>query len=106
MTRTRDKDERSPERRRETEPGPGATPETRVPMEKSIAGEAGDTQDLSNVEEANEESVEDLAASGQALEASVVDGIEDAADHPERPVHTHDEYGRSDIPPRRRDDAA
>ena len=25
-----------------------------------------------------------------------VDGIEDAADHPERPVHTHLEYGRPD----------
>jgi hypothetical protein len=36
----------------------------------------------------------------QALEADIVDGVEDAADHPERPVHTHLEYGRpDDLPP-------
>ena len=106
MNRTREEDERSPERLRDAESRPGATSETRVPLESSIAGEAGDTQDLSGVEEVNEESVEDLAATGQALEASVVDGVEDAADHPERPVHTHDEYGRPDDVPPRRDDAA
>ena len=33
--------------------------------------------------------------------------VEDAADHPERPVHTHEEYGRpDDVPPQRRDDEA
>jgi hypothetical protein len=32
----------------------------------------------------------------QALEAGIVDGLEDAADRPERPVHTHLEYGRPD----------
>ena len=106
MISTKHEEERSPERRQAAGSRPGAK-ENRLPIESSIAGEAGDTQDLSDVEEANEESVENLAASGQALEASVVDGIEDAADHPERPVHTHDEYGRSeDIPPRRTDDAA
>jgi hypothetical protein len=32
-----------------------------------------------------------------------VEGIEDAADHPERPVHTHLDYGRpdDDLPPAR-----
>jgi hypothetical protein len=35
------------------------------------------------------------------MEAGTVDGVEDAADHPERPVHTHIEYGRpDDLPPR------
>ena len=29
-----------------------------------------------------------------------MEGVEDAADHPERPVHTHEEYGRpDDVPP-------
>jgi hypothetical protein len=66
------------------------------------AGQSGDSQQLSDVEDANEESVEELAESGQAMESSVVDGVEDAADHPERPVHTHEDYRRpDDMPPRR-----
>lgn len=71
------------------------------------AGQAGDAEGLSPVAEANEESVEELADTDQAIEASAVEGVEDAADHPERPVHTHEEYGRpDDVPPRRRDDEA
>jgi hypothetical protein len=36
-----------------------------------------------------------------------VEGVEDAADPPERPVHTHLEYGRpDDVPPKRNRDAA
>lgn len=69
------------------------------------AGQSGDSQQLSDVEDANEESVEELADSGQAMESSAVEGVEDAADHPERPVHTHEEYGRpEEVPPRRRPD--
>lgn len=69
------------------------------------AGQSGDPQRLSILEEADNESVEELADSDQALEASRVDGIEDAADHPERPVHTHNEYGRpDDLPPARTQD--
>jgi hypothetical protein len=64
------------------------------------AGQSGDPQDLSAIEDASNESVQELADSDQALEADFVDGIEDAADHPERPVHTHLEYGRpDDLPP-------
>lgn len=71
------------------------------------AGQSGDTQALSAVEEANDESVEELAETEQALEAAAVEGVEDAADHPERPVHTHEEYGRpDDAPPKRDRDAA
>ena len=41
--------------------------------------------------------------SDQVLEAARVEGSEDAADHPERPVHTHNEYQRrpEDLPPAR-----
>jgi hypothetical protein len=47
-------------------------------------------------------SVEELEETDQALEAATVEGLEDAADHPERPVHTHLEYGRpDDLPPAR-----
>jgi hypothetical protein len=55
---------------------------------------------LSDLEDANDESVEELADTDQALEAAAVEGVEDAADHRERPVHTHLEYGRpDDLPP-------
>lgn len=71
------------------------------------AGQSGDPQRLSPIAEANEESVEELADTDQAIEAAAVEGVEDAAAHPERPVHTHEEYGRpDDLPPRRRDDEA
>ena len=55
---------------------------------------------LSSIEDASDESVEELADTDQGLEAASVEGLEDAADHPERPAHTHDEYGRlEDVPP-------
>ena len=60
------------------------------------AGQSGDMQRLSDIEDASEESVEELADTDQAWEAAAVEGLEDAADHPERPVHTHVEYGRPD----------
>jgi hypothetical protein len=66
------------------------------------AGQSGDPQQLSPDADASEESVEELADTDQALEAAAVEGSEDAADHPERPVHTHTEYRRpEDEPPQR-----
>jgi len=52
--------------------------------------------------------VEELADTDQASEAAAVEGLEDAADHPERPTHTHEDYGRpEDVPTRNRNrDAA
>jgi hypothetical protein len=65
------------------------------------AGQSGDLQQLSQVEDAADESVAELAEEEQSLEAAAIEGVEDAADHPERPVHTHLEYGRpDDLPPR------
>lgn len=67
------------------------------------AGQSGSSQGLSEVADANEESVEELADTDQAFESAAVEGIEDAADHPERPTHTHEEYGRpDDVPPKER----
>ncbi len=64
------------------------------------AGQSGDPQRLSDIEDASDESVAELAETDQASEASSIEGVEDAADHPERPVHTHEEYGRpDDLPP-------
>lgn len=59
-------------------------------------GQSGDTQGLSSIAEDAEESVQELAESGQAYEAEIIAGIEDAADHPERPAHTHQERTRDD----------
>lgn len=71
------------------------------------AGQSGDLQGLSEIEDEDDQSVEELADDDQALEAEAVEGVEDAADHPERPTHTHEEYGRpDDVPPKRRDDEA
>ena len=42
------------------------------------AGQSGDTQGLSNAEEADSESVEELVEEGQDFEAGVVGGVEDA----------------------------
>ena len=65
------------------------------------AGQSGDSQQLSSIADAADESVQELAEDDQALEAGIVEGVEDAADHPERPVHTHLEYGHpDDLPPR------
>jgi len=64
------------------------------------AGQSGDSQRLSSIADAADASVQELADSDQAVEAGIVEGVEDAADHPERPVHTHLEYGRpDDLPP-------
>jgi hypothetical protein len=63
-------------------------------------GQSGDTQWLSTIEDADNESVDELAEEDQGIEAAAVEGVEDASDHPERPVHTHNEYGHpDDFPP-------
>jgi hypothetical protein len=65
-------------------------------------GQSGDTQGLSPIADEADESVEELADNGQGYEAEAVQGVEDAADHPERPVHTHEDQSRpSANPPER-----
>ena len=59
------------------------------------AGQSGDAQGLSQIADADEESVEELAETDQAYEAEIVEGLENAADHPERPVHTRENKRRS-----------
>jgi len=66
------------------------------------AGQSGDPQGLSPVEDDSEESVEELADAAQALEAATFVFIECDADHRERSVHTHIEHPRpEDVPPKR-----
>lgn len=59
--------------------------------------QSGDTQGLSNDEQANSESVEELAADGQAFEAAAVSGVEDADDPDVHEVKTR-EVAEDDVP--------
>ena len=106
--RKHDIDERSLERKGDLEARPDELGLDSGQVGPESAGQSGDAQRLSPVEEANEESVEELAETEQSIEAAAVEGVEDAASHPERPAHTHEEYGRpDDLPPnRKREDAA
>jgi hypothetical protein len=61
------------------------------------AGQSGDLQGLSRVERADSESVEELIEEGNAFEADVVSGVEDADNADEREVHTH-EVAEDDVP--------
>ncbi len=67
-------------------PGPGS------------AGQSGDTQGLSGTGEATSESVLELAEEGQAFEAGIVAGIENAPDADAGPVKTR-EVPEDDVPP-------
>lgn len=66
------------------------------------AGQSGDTQGLSQIADAAAESVEELADTDQAYEAEAIGGVEDAADHPERPVHSSENKARPDDVPAQR----
>ena len=60
-------------------------------------GQSGDLQGLSNRAGANSESVDELLEEGNAFEAEVVKGVQDAGDADEGEVHTH-EVPEDDIP--------
>ena len=101
----RDEDERSPKLRSDNEAALDDSGNDPGQVGAESGGQTGSVQRLSSIEDADEESVEELSATDQAYEAAAVEGVEDAADHPERPVHTHLEYGRpDDLPPERGDD--
>ena len=62
------------------------------------AGEqSGDLQGLSNVQGADSESVDELLEQGNAFEAEVVKGVEDAGEADEGEVRTH-EVRQDDAP--------
>jgi hypothetical protein len=65
-------------------------------------GQSGDAEGLPGSAEAADESVEELAEDDQAFEAEVIEGVEDAGDHPERPVRSHEDRRpahESELPP-------
>jgi hypothetical protein len=61
------------------------------------SGQSGDLQGLSNVQGADSQSVNELLEEGNAFEADVVTGVEDAGGADEREVRTH-EVPEDDIP--------
>lgn len=105
--KSRDRDERAPERKKDLDAQLDEIGSDPRQVGEESAGQSGDTQDLSTDEDSTEESVDELAETEQSVEAAAVEGLEDAADHPERPAHTHEDYGRpDDFPRKRRDDEA
>ena len=60
-------------------------------------GQAGDTEGLSRSESAAAESVEELIEEGQAYEAGVISGVENAPDADEGGVRTR-EVPEDDVP--------
>jgi hypothetical protein len=61
------------------------------------AGQSGDLQGLSEVADADSESVDELLEEGQSFEAAIVSGVEDAPDADQGPVRTH-EVLEDDVP--------
>jgi hypothetical protein len=72
-----------------------ATPEEADP---ESGGQSGDTQGLTDVAEAGPESVEELVEEGQAFEAGVISGVENAPDADVEEVHTK-QVRMDDVPP-------
>jgi N utilization substance protein A len=62
------------------------------------AGQSGDTQGLSDEAEAGSESVEELIEEGQAFEAQVIAGVENAPDADEGEVRPK-QVPEDDVPP-------
>jgi hypothetical protein len=66
-------------------------------LEAQSGEQSGDLQGLSNVECADSESVDELLEEGNAFEAEVVKGVEDAEDADGAEVRTH-EMAQDDVP--------
>ena len=61
------------------------------------AGQSGDTQALSDIEDVDSESVRELAEEGQDFEAGIISGVENAPDPDVSEVKTH-EVPEDDVP--------
>ena len=66
-------------------------------MGAGSAGQSGDLQGLASQPDTDSESVQELAAEGQAFEAEVVSAIGEAKDPDEGELHTH-EVPVNDVP--------
>lgn len=65
-------------------------------------GQSGDIQQISDLADADSESVEELVEEGNAFEANVIDGVENADDADVAEVTTH-EVPEDDVPEEYRD---
>jgi hypothetical protein len=83
--------------RRVREKGPTVVAFPRVRPGARSAGQSGDLQGLSSVEVADSESVDELLEEGNAFEADVVAGVEDAGNRGAKEVRTH-EVPEDDVP--------
>jgi hypothetical protein len=66
-------------------------------LEPRSGGQSGDLQGLSSLQGADSESVDELLEEGNAFEAEVVKGVQDAGDADEGEVRTH-EVREDDVP--------
>jgi hypothetical protein len=66
--------------------------------DSQTAGQSGDLQGLSDVEDVDMESVQELVEEGQAFEASAVEGVEDAPEPDVAEVRTR-QFRVDDVPP-------
>ena len=64
----------------------------------NAGGQSGDIQGLSNLSDADSESVEELVEEGQAFEAEVISGVEDAPNPDTEEVKTR-QVSEDDVPP-------
>ena len=67
------------------------------------AGQSGDNQQISNLSDADSESVEELLDEGNSFEAGIVEGVEDAPDADVAEVTTR-EVNQDDVPEEYRND--
>ncbi len=67
-------------------------------MGSKSGGQSGDLQGLSDIESADSESVDELLEEGNAFEAEVVKGVQDAPDADEGEVRTHQRPQEEDLP--------
>jgi hypothetical protein len=88
-------------RKKRTEKKETETPvepvEEALMMPEGAVEQSGDLQGLSDVSDADSESVRELVEEGQYFEAAVVSGVEDAPDADEGPVRTHERI-EDDVP--------
>ena len=59
------------------------------------AGQSGDAQGLRKSRKRRKRAFGELAETDQAFEADIVEGVEEAGDHPEEPARTHEDKRRS-----------
>jgi len=86
--------------------GGGESPGRRARIHQGVAlesaGQSGDIQGLSSVEDVDSESVSELVEEGQAFEAGIIDGVENAPDADDRGLRTK-EVPEDDVQPEYRD---